>query len=371
MSSAKYIAIPLLVGAVLAFSGCSGGHQREAVVRPEVTGVKATPIRPEAVNDYYEVSGTVRAKTVSVVSSRVIGTVTSIRVKEGDRVARGQTLLTIDDKGMRARAAEAEEALNEARRALRSAGEKRSLAEKTYERYRKLHSEKALSTQELDAMETEKNVAGFEYERAAAMVSRQKAGLEEAKVFLGYTKVTSPVTGIVSEKRTDTGSMAAPGSPLMVVEDDSAYTMEVNVDERYLTGIIRGARARVHIDSLEKTFQGTVVQAVPRVDPSTRTFLVKVEIEDSALRTGLYGKVRFVTGQRKAMLVPGYAVVRRGQLTGVYTVGPDGLVTLRLVRTGRDHDGRVELLSGVKPGEKVIVSGVENAMDGGVLREAI
>jgi len=320
------------------------------------------------VNEFYEATGTVRSGTVSVISSRVMGAVVSVNVDEGDTVHKGQVLLRIDDREMRSKVRAAEEGYNEALKALDSARMQKELADTTYSRFRKLYDEKALSQQEMDNVRTKKEVAGAEYERVSAMVQRAKAGLGEARIYLGYTEVSSPIDGIVSSKKVDAGSMANPGMPLMVVEDGKAYRIDTNVDERYLGKLTEGMDVGVHISSLDKDISGKVDEVVPSVDPATRTFLVKVSIADPALRTGQYGKVSFPVGTRTALLVPSNAVVQKGQLTGVYVADGDGIVTYRLVRAGRPYGDSIEVLSGLRPDERVVVGGLENVRDGGRIK---
>lgn len=365
----RYATLLLSLLMLASFSGCKERPAPEEARRTEITGVKVETVSPSTVDEYYEVAGTVRAKTVSAISSRIMGTVTSVEVKEGQRVKMGQLLLVIDDRDAAARAKAAEEALKEAISALEAAGKQKELADITYERYRNLFEEKALSRQELDRMETEQKVAQAGLRRAEAAVERARASLKEAEVFLGFARVTAPVSGIVTEKRIDPGSMAVPGAPLLTLEDDSAYRIEVNVDERFIDRIKTGMAAEVFIPSIDRRAEGKVVEAVPSVDQASRTFLVKLDLADSALRGGLYGRVRFKTGTKQAIVLPHSAIVQRGQLTGVYSVDENGAVTYRLVRAGKVQDGMVEVLSGVNPGDRVIVDGAENAVDGGVLKE--
>ena len=112
----------------------------------------------------------------------------------------------------------AEAGHQEAIKALESGKQNRELIDITYRRYRKMYEEKAISRQEMDQFETQKKVAGLEYERVQEMVNRAAAGLAEAKIYLGFTRVTSPVKGLVTEKKTEVGSMAVPGMPLLTVE---------------------------------------------------------------------------------------------------------------------------------------------------------
>jgi RND family efflux transporter MFP subunit len=359
--------LSLLLLASLA--GCKEKHVPKEVERPEITGVKVETVTPSPVDEYYEATGTVRANTVSVISSRLMGAVTSIEVKEGDRVKRGQLLLVLDDRDAAARAMAAEEGLTEAMSALEAAEEQKELADITYERYKNLFEEKALTRQELDSMAAGQKVAQAGLRRAEAAVERARASLREAEVLLGFSRVTAPVGGIVTEKRIDQGSMAVPGAPLLTIEDDSAYRIEVYVDERHIGHMKAGMTAEVFIPSMDRRAMAEVVETVPSVDPASRTFLAKLALRDNALKGGLYGRVRFPVGTKQAIVLPHSAILQRGQLTGVYGVDENGVVSYRLVRVGKGRDGMVEVLSGIKPGDRVIVEGALNAVDGGVLKE--
>ncbi|MBI5467608.1 MAG: efflux RND transporter periplasmic adaptor subunit [Deltaproteobacteria bacterium] len=338
------------------------------VSRPEVSGVVTIEVRPTSVTSSLEAAGTVKAKTISDVASRVMGTVTSIIVREGDRVKKGSLLITIDDSDIREKVRAAEAWRNEAGKALEGAKENLRLQNLTYERYKKLYEGKAISQQEFDTVETRRKGARLEYERAEEAVKRAGAGMNEAKIFHSYARVVSPVDGIVSEKKIEVGSMAAPGMPLIVIEDTSGFIFEANADERLSGTIKKGMALGVTVDSLSKTFEGRVAEVLPSVDPASRTFLVKISLRGAGLRSGQYGRVSFPVAQKTAILLPLPAIVSRGQLDGVFTVDDLGVVTYRLVRTGESYGDNIEILSGVDPGEKVIVEGVDKAVDGGVVK---
>jgi RND family efflux transporter MFP subunit len=160
--------------------------------------------------------------------------------------------------------------------------------------------------------------------------------------------------------------MAVPGAPLMTVEDNSSYQVDINVDEKLAGRIKPGMGADVLVDSMNAQIRGVVTEVVPSVDPMSRSFLVKIALKAEGLRNGFYGKVSIPVGKKEALLVPKEAIVERGQLTGVYVVGGDSVMTYRLVKTGREYGERVEILSGLSPDEKVIVKGVGKAVDGGL-----
>jgi RND family efflux transporter MFP subunit len=336
------------------------------VKRQRVSGVTIEPIMPSQVDECYETSGTVAARTISTVASRMMGTVTSIRVKEGDRVSAGQLLLTIDDSDVAQKVKAAREGCNEVEKGLEAARENRNLMAVTYQRYRKLYDDRALSGQELDQIETQKKVADIDFEKAHAAVARARAGLKEAEVYQGFTRIVSPVSGVVTEKKTDLGSMAVPGAPLFTIEDDSAYRIDVSGDESLAGRIRTGMDASVFIEALNREVKGKITEVVPSVDPASRSFLVKIAIKGKGLRNGFYGKVSIPIGKRETLLVPKNAVLEKGQLIGVYTVDKNSVITYRLVKTGKTYGDKVEILSGLNPGENVVVAGVDRAVDGGL-----
>jgi RND family efflux transporter MFP subunit len=323
------------------------------VKREQVTGIKSEVLRSSEVDEYFETTGTVRAKTSSVIASRMMGTVTSLRVREGDRVRAGQLLMMLDDSDVVQRVKAAEKGLEGAK-------QNQSLSDITYQRYKKLYDEKALAGQELDQIETQKKVAEIEYERAKAM-------LAEARVYQGFTRITSPVSGVVTEKKIESGSMAVPGMALLTVEDNSAFRVDVNADEKLAGRLKAGMAVTVFIESLDRELAGKVAEIVPSIDPRTRSFIVKIAISDKDLKNGYYARVSIPVGKKQALLVPKKAVVEKGQLTGVYTIDKNSVIAYRLVRAGKPSGDKVEMLSGLNPGDTVIVDGVEKAVDGGIV----
>lgn len=370
----KYtLILVLMFMSAVVLSGCRDKVKPGAqeVKRQQVTGLGLQTVALAPVDEYYETSGTVRAKTVSTVSSRMMGTITEIRVREGDRVRAGQLLLTVDDSDTAMKVKGAAEGYNEALKALDAARENKSLREITWQRYKKLYDQKALSRQELDQIETQKKVAALDYDRAQAAVKRVEAGVSEAKIYQGYSRIKAPVSGMVTGKKAEIGSMAVPGMPLLTVEDTSAYRIEVNADEK-LSGRIRpGIEAKIGLEALTGEIKGVVTDVVQSIDPGSRSFLVKISLRqesraDTELRSGLYARVNIPVGRKDALLVPKGAVVEKGQLTGVYTVNAQNIITYRLVRTGKSHGANVEVLTGLNPGDRVVVSGVDKAVDGGI-----
>jgi RND family efflux transporter MFP subunit len=300
-----------------------------------------------------EATGTVKAKIISLITSKVMGTITSVNVKDGDSVLEGQVLLTIYDQDASERVRQAEKNLDAARLNM-------SLSDATYMRYKALYDEKALSQQEMDQITTEKELAKANYERAMAAVG-------EAKVMRSFYTVTSPISGIVSSKKVDVGTTAMPGMPLLSVENTSSFELDANVDSKYSQDLKVGSNVGVKIESLPE-IQGKISEIVPSVDPMSRSFVVKIDLGSGNLRSGMYGKAYFNIGTKKAISIPESALVRKGGLIGVYVVDDKGLVSYRMLKIGEKYGKNVEVLSGLSNGEKIIVEGTENAFDGAIVK---
>ena len=275
------------------------------VKRAPVTGVTLVSVSLQEVESYYETAGTTRARTTSVLASRTMGTVQSIDVKEGDRVRPGQVLMMLDDRDATQRVIAAESGYNEALKALDEAGQNRSLADVTYKRYRNLYNDKVISQQEMDQVETQKKVADAGYERVGEMVNRTRAQLEEARINKGFTKITAPHEGIITEKRIEQGSLATPGTPLLVLEETSLFKVDAYIDERLAGKIKIGMPVTILLASEGRPIVGTIGEIVPAVDPATRTFPVKVFLKDPSLRSGPVRKDTDTRGEEADLACPG------------------------------------------------------------------
>jgi len=325
------------------------------VKRQAISGVTVTIVQPAKIDDLYETSGTVKAAISSVVASRVMGNVNAVYVRAGEPVKAGQLLAAIDDR-------DAAQKVRAAEQALKAAEQGRAMADLTYRRYKRLHDEKALSRQEIDQIETQKKMSDAGYGQA-------QAGLEEARIQQGFSRIVAPAAGILTDKRIDPGSMALPGMALFTVESQGDFLLEVAADESLSEKLSVGMPAGVFIETLGLTTVGKIREVVPAIDPGTRTFLVKISLSGKGLRSGLFARVRLPLGKREALLVPKGALVEKGQLTGVYTVDGNGVVTDRLVRIGKVYESGMEILSGLNAGERIVTAGVEKAVDGGQIAQ--
>jgi RND family efflux transporter MFP subunit len=336
-----------------------------------VQNVTIATIHKKDINDFYEAAGTIQSKTISIISSRIMGAVTDVLVKQGDKVTAGQELLLIDDSDLTQRTKAVQAAYTEAAKSLETAKSNMTLAETTYNRYKQLYDEKAITGQEMDQMTNQKERAVLDFERAQSSVEAAGANLQQTKVNLGFSRITSPIDGVVTHKNIDKGSMAAPGTPLMTVEDNAGYKVEVNIDESMANQVNVSMPVDVVVDSIPKTFKGVVSEIVPSIDASSRTFVLKAMItkdpNDNSLTNGLYARVLIPQKSRSIFTVPAAVIVQKGQLVGVYVVSEGNRISYRMIRTGKTFGGDVEVLSGLNDDERIVAAGVNNISEGQII----
>ena len=373
----------LLAGIAVMTAGCGekGKHTPGSAERPLLRGVEVVEAGGGSRERFIEATGTVRAKTIAAVAAQVMGRITSLPVAEGSRVEKGALLATIDDTQVRAQllaagalVTEAEAGLREVEGAIAQAEASKSLAEKTYERFRVLHEEKVVTSQEFDEVEVKRTVAIKDYERALdkraqviAKITQAKAQEEAARAMLSYTRVRAPFPGVVTGKKADVGSMAAPGVPILVLENTRRYRIEASVPEAYLGVLKVGSRVQIVLGTPSgKEIPGTISEVVPQVDPESRTFTAKVDLPGGGqrFRTGMFGRVLFPAGKENILVVPKKAIMHVGGYEALFTVTADNVAHLVMVTTGRAFGDEVEILSGIDPGTHVAVSPLEKLVDG-------
>jgi multidrug efflux system membrane fusion protein len=262
------------------------------------------------------------------------------------------------------------------------------LASTTFNRYQTLFNRQSVSPQEFDEVRTKLEVAKAESDRSDRMlqvakarqnqmfgrIDQAKADVSNARIYAGYARLTSPINGVVVAKHVDVGSMATPGAPLLTIENDANYQLEVSVEESQLGKIHLGDQASVTIEALgNQQLTCSVVEIVPAADPNTRSFTVKLSLPNISgpqLRSGIYGKARFVSGARNVLSVPQKAITQNGQLVSVFVVDQSGTARMRLIKTGENFGERVEVLSGLNDGEQIVSEVFPQLKDGARVRES-
>ncbi|HSE20100.1 MAG TPA: efflux RND transporter periplasmic adaptor subunit [Pyrinomonadaceae bacterium] len=393
----------LLVTFALSLTAITSCARKPQTSQPAaiIQGVKVETIKPSPVEDYYEAVGTVRARNISVIAARIMGNVVKLYVREGDRVRAGETLLELENREAGTQIAKAQAGVHESTDALdevdkdiraaesaqQAANANEKLANTTFGRYRTLFDRKSVSPQEFDEVRTKLDIAKAESERAVrllqaararraqmlARIDQANADVSGARIYAGYSRLVSPINGIVVSKQTDIGTMATPGAPLITIENDSSYQLEVAVEESQLSNIHLHDQARVQIEAIgERDLPCSVVEIVPATDPNSRSYTVKLALPNivgGQLRSGLYGKARFISGQRQALAISQKAIIERGQLTSVFVVDESGVTRLRLIKTGKSFGEKIEVLSGLTDGDEIVVDGLSSVQDGSRVRD--
>jgi RND family efflux transporter MFP subunit len=173
---------------------------------------------------------------------------------------------------------------------------------------------------------------------------------------LSYTRLTAPFAGVVTTRMADPGTMAAPGVPFLKIDQAGSLQLDASVDESTIGAIHKGMKVPVTIESASSSnLAGTVAEIVPAADPSSHSFLVKIDLPSSTqIRAGMYGTAMFSNGTKQAILIPRSAVVARGSLSCAYVLDSQGIAQLRYLTLGATQGDLVEVLSGVSTGEKLV-----------------
>ena len=363
--------LPLALLAASLLAGC-GGHDEAKqpaarVMRAQVGA--AALVRTPA---YYATPATLVAEHQVRVASRLMGTIRSIDVVEGQQVGVGQKLFSVDPVDVQGQVEQTRAGVKQAEDALAD-------ARLEYQRFEALFKEDAVTRQQYEKMK-------LQYEMADSRLAQARAGHNTATGQLRYAKVTSPITGVVTQKLANAGDMAAPGHPVLVVENSDKLQVETQVPESVLSALKPGAPVLVEVDGQARPLTARVARISPAADPVTRTFLVKLDLGNPphpqplsrprergastgaeaphALHSGLFARVLFPRGERETLTVPASALVNRAGISGVFVVGQDGIAQFRMVRSGEARDGQVEILSGLTAGERVATGGAEKLESG-------
>ncbi|MGA2511680.1 MAG: efflux RND transporter periplasmic adaptor subunit [Candidatus Acidiferrales bacterium] len=356
----------LLAGLSGWMSGCSHENRSEPAAPGTVSNVSVIVAQKTTLPDWLEAVGSVQAAQTTQVSSQMMGNIVEIRAHEGDRVQRGQVLAVIDDAQPRSGVDQATAAATAAEKDVSAADSDLALAQATLTRYQQLYEKKSVSPQEFDEIKARYQSAEARRDMARAGQAQANAALAQARTSLGYTRIRAPFAGAVTERKADAGTLASPGMPIFTIEDTRSYRLETQVDESDIRLVHVGQAAPVTIDALGNIpLSGKVVQIVPAADPASRSFLVKVELpSDARLRSGLFGRAHFARGERPAILIPQTSVVERGQLQGVYVLDANQIAGLRYVTLGTSIGEKVEVLSGLQDGDKIVAAPGDRELGG-------
>lgn len=336
MKTAQILAGGVGVALLVAAAGCGRAPERAPAASLPTVAVRAQRIEMLTRTATEDVVGTVRARLRAVIEAKVSGRIEQMLVAPGQAVRAGELLVRLDAREIQARYEQA--------RAVREQ------AEREFKRRELLLKDKLISQAEFDAADAQLRVA--------------EAAVQEAETLLGYIRVVAPFDGVITAKRADVGDLAAPGRPLLEMEDPRSLRLEADVPEAMLGRIALGDSLSVRIPALAVTLQGTVSEIAPVADPNSRTFPVKVDLPaHPGLRSGQFGRLAVPVAEVRALRVPAGAVQVRGQMELAFVV-VDGRAQMRLVKTGKHLGDEVEIVSGLNPGELLVIEGAASLVDG-------
>lgn len=345
----KSIFYSLFLMIILAGLACSGGNEKKIETSKNPVTVTLSTVS-QGNQPSILASGEVEAVQTANISTRVMGRITNILVKVGERVNKGQLLATIWDEDMKAKRAQAESMIIEAEVA-------HATAQKDYDRFNNLYKQQSATARELDN-------SALQYNSTKARVAAARQMRGEVNAILSYSSLTAPFSGVVTQKLGEVGSIANPGMPILTVEQDDAFQVSASIAESDISKIHLGDVATILIKSTGRLFDGKIIQINPSSQFTGGQYIVKISIPESVMKSiyaGMFASVSISVKEIKPLendvvMVPLSAIINRDELTGIYTVSAGNTALLRWVRLGKTYGDKVEVTSGLSKDEKFIRS---------------
>ena len=323
-------------------SGCgrpaAPGGEAGADLPP--AAVALATVHAESLPSATECPGSVRPLKSAQVAAKVMGAIVEMPVALGQRVRAGDLLARIGAEEIAARLAEARAQLSTARRDL--------------ERERELLAKDA---------STAETVKGLEDRFSAA-----QAAVRGAEAMQGYTELRAPFDGAVARKMADVGDLASPGRAILEIESAGEFQVEAAIPDSLAAHLAPGAPVAVEIPSRGVAFAGALAELSSAADPGAHTVVAKIRVPAGIpAGSGEFARVQVAGAPVATLLAPASAVAAVGQLQRVFVAGEGNRAVLRLVRTGASHGDRVEILSGLEDGERVVVAPPAGLREGRLL----
>ncbi len=342
--------IPVLSAVIATFmlfgvlAGCSDKSGKEQAVVSGQT-VQATLITVEkAVLPVVSTSpGTVVAEQQAQIASRLMGFIRELNVQEGQTVSAGQRLFTVDPADIQGQ-------VNMSRAGLLQAEAALADAKNDYERFGTLYKEEAIPKLQWDKIR-------LQYQVSQQQVAAARAASDTASAQMKYATVTAPFAGVITQKMAHAGDLAAPGRPVLVLENPDHMQVQTSVTAEVFAKLKPGSEVSILQDGQQGDIVGKVAGLVPATDPVTHSHLVKIDLPRGAgLNSGAFVQVAFPLGTREGIRVPAGAILERAGITGVFVADAQARVQYRMVRTGQTSGNMVEIQAGLNPGERVVTS---------------
>lgn len=348
-SSKRLYTWTLLAAASAMAAACGTDKQETQQAAADSVPVQTMQVGMQQADSRFSFPARVQAEESAQLSTRLMGQIEQLNVDAGDRVRKGQVLAVIRSTDLQANLERVKAQQRQAEAAMRN-------AQKDYERMGRLFAQKSATQKQLDDITTH-------YEAMKANVEALKQAEREVNVNLGYASIRAPFDGVVTAKMAQSGDMANPGMPLLTLSSAGRYKVVAQVPEQEVGTFRSGQAVGIYVDALGRELPGTIDKVVPSGRYNAGQFEVSVRLgqQPEQLTDGLYARMS-VQGAKAAgtpggkLLVPRSALYERGQLTGVFVVNQQGEAALRWLRLGKTYGEQVEVLSGLMPGEQLILS---------------
>ncbi|VAW49772.1 Efflux transporter, RND family, MFP subunit, AcrA/E family [hydrothermal vent metagenome] len=346
----RFLGFSFLVVA-FALSGCEKAQEESQVLNSGKTvDVQVETVQLGTIPLVAVVPGSVVPEQKASIASRLLGYIQALDVQVGQTVKQGELLFSIDSADIKSQINQANAAYKQALAGLKD-------AKLDYHRFRKLYQEESVSKQQFDKMR-------LQYSVAQQNVAAAKSSLNQAKEQLHYANVKAPFDGVVVEKLAVAGDLAAPGKPILVIENASSLSVQTEVAGELFAVLRLGDEVQIVLDGQPKPFMGTVYTLVGAANPKTRTHTVKLSLpENLNVNSGTFARVSFKRGTRQTMMVPKTAIVNRADIEGVFVM-KEGRASFHMVRLGAEIGEMIEVLSGLALGEKIVVSNTQTLLNG-------
>ena len=346
----------LLIISILIFTVSCGEEKTETKDNRPTVSVKVSS--PSALDgNFLNASGKVEAVQNANLSTRMMGFVNKVHVKVGDKVRKGQLLLSINSADINAQKAQVNASITEATAAYTN-------AEKDYNRFKALFEDSSASQKEMDDM-----TANYEMAKARLEAANQMKNQVNAQ--LSYSNITAPFSGVVTGKFINKGDMASPGMPLISVEAPGKFQVVAMVPESEITQIKNGTEVNVAIKSTGEIVKGKVTEVSTSAKNTGGQYFVKVVLDktEAKLLSGMFTSVQFPVAKASSnnILIPTSVLVKRGELIGVYVVSSSNTALLRWLRVGKTFGDKIEVLSGLSATDKFVLSSEEKLINGAKL----
>ena len=355
MAKPTFLRTALLGLTMSLINGCSNHDATEGqttapgrTVQAAVQTIQQTPLVLRT-----ETPGLVVSEDQVQVASRLMGYIRQIKVEEGQTVKAGQLLFVVDPSDIQGQMSQARAGLAQAEAALAD-------ARIDHERFGALYKEEAIPKLQWDKVR-------LQYKVAEQQVAAARAGLNQASSQMRYASVVAPISGTVTQKMAHAGDLAAPGRPVLVIEGLKKRQVRTNVSGEVFAHIKIGDKAAIVADGLagQGPVEGVIAQVVPVADPVSHTYLVKIDLPaGNSLASGTFVRVGFAVGSREGIRVPVAALAERAGIPGVFALDAQNIARYRMVRTGATGQGMIEIQSGLKAGDRVAVTNVEQLENG-------